>query len=205
MSEQNKADKKGLGTGGKVLIGCGALTLLVIVGIVIIGALGAAGVAKVANEVKNQQVEDKKKEENLFNKPYKLGEQVVVSDVQWTLTEAKPLGKTLKSLFGEFGDDCVANSGQFIKIQVKIKNNSKEMVSVTNLPLLDSQKREFITSSDVFGCVEDDLFILDNINPGIEKTFVGIYEIPSDAKDLRLKVGDLKLLEDNTSYISLGF
>ncbi|MCC7571574.1 DUF4352 domain-containing protein [Candidatus Micrarchaeota archaeon] len=204
MAEQEIAPKKKLGTGAKIAIGCGGITLLGIIIFVIITIAGIAGVAKVADNVDKAQKDREASEQEAFDNPYQIGEEVVVNDVQWIVTEAQNLGSTLKSKYGSFGDNCVANSGTFVKVIVKIKNNSSQMVSVSNLYLYDSQKREFITSSNVFGCIEDDLFILDNINPGIEKTFVAVYEIPDGAESLRLKVGNLDLFTEGHKYVSLG-
>ncbi|MCD4756076.1 DUF4352 domain-containing protein [bacterium] len=204
MAEQENTPKKKLGTGAKVAIGCGGITLLGIIIILIITIAGVAGVAKVVEEVEIQQTEQEVAEQETFDEPSQIGEVIVVDDVQWIVTEAKDLGSTLKSSYGAYGDDCVANSGTFIKVTIKIKNNSKEMVSVSDLYLYDSEEREFITSSDVYSCIEDELFIFDNINPGIEKTFVAVYEVPDDATDLKIKVGDLDFFSNEYKYVSLG-
>lgn len=204
MVEKDTTPKKKLSTGAKIAIGCGGITLLGIIIFVILTIAGIAGVAKVVEEVDNQQTEQENTENEAFNNPSQLGEAVVVNDVQWIVTEGENLGSTLKSKYGSYGDDCVANSGTFVKVVVKIKNNSSQMVSVSNLYLYDSQKREFITSTDVYSCIEDDLFVLDNINPGIEKTFVAVYEIPDGAPDLKLKVGDLDIFTEGHKYVSLG-
>lgn len=214
MAEEKKAvvegvtteptPKKKLGTGAKIAIGCGGITLLGIIITIIITAVTAAGVAKVVNNVNDAQKAKEDAETESFNNPSAIGEAITVNNVQWTVTEAKNLGSTLKSNYGAYGDDCVADSGTFVKVTVKVKNNASDMVSVMDLNVYDSQKREFVTSSDVYSCVEDELFILDNINPGIEKTFVAVYEIPTGATGLKLKVGDLDLFTDGYKYVSLG-
>lgn len=196
---------KGLSAGVKVLLGCGCITLALIVCFIFASMAGLAGVSQVATNIDNQQKADADKEQQDFNNPKKLNEPVIVKDVQWTITEAKDLGATLKSNYSSYGDDCKANSGKFIQVTVKIKNNSKDMASVTDLDLYDSEKNEYKTSSDVFSCVEGDLFILSNINPGIEKTFIGVYEVPATASGFRVKVGDLNLFSNEYTYVSLGF
>lgn len=202
---KSEVTKKPMSTGAKVLIGCGGLFILMIIGFIGLSALGIAGISKVAEEVNNQQQQEEKKNDDAFTNPAKLNEKVTVGEVEWTVTKAQDLGSKLKTKYPSFDKDCVANSGKFIKVYVSIKNNSKEMVSVTDLDLLDSQKREYKTSSEVSSCIEDELFILDNINPGIKKTFVGVYEVPKDASGFRLKVGDLNLFSSKESYIGLGF
>ncbi|MCK9368533.1 DUF4352 domain-containing protein [Candidatus Dojkabacteria bacterium] len=199
MADQVNVPKKKMGTGAKVAIGCGVLLLLGIIITVIIVYSGIAGLSKISDNLNKQ--DDAKQQ--AFDNPSKIGQEVAVNDIIWKLTAAKNLGSTLKSTYG--GENCVANSGTFVKITVTIKNNGKDLATVTDLDLYDSQKREFVTSSDVTGCVSDTLFLLDNINPGIEKTFVAVYEIPNGATGLRLKVGDLNLFTSDEKYISLGF
>lgn len=205
MNEQNQTPKKGMSTGVKLLLGCGVIIFLIIGCFVIVSVAGIAGVSKVANDIDKETKASEDKEKEAFDNPSKLNEAVTVKDVQWTVTEGKKLGTTLKSKYGEFGTDCIANSGQFIQVKVKIKNNSKEMLSTVNLNLYDSNKNEYYRSTEVGECIEDEIFILDNINPGIEKTFTAIYEVPKEASGFRLKVGDLEFFDDEHQYVSLGF
>lgn len=188
----------------KLAIGCILLLLCGVVCFFIASATGLAGLSKVANEIDTQIDKSKSDEENKFNNPHKINEKVTVDKVEWTLLEAKDMGKTLKAK-DKFYNDCAAESGKYVYVKFKIKNNDKDISSISNVDLLDSDKNEYKTSSDVYSCIEDDIFILENINPGLEKTFVGVYEVPSNAKDFRLKVGDLNFFTNNYSYISLGF
>ena len=204
MAEATIPPKKGMTKTVKILLGCGILIVLAVVCVVVMSALGVAGINNVATQVNNSVTEAANKENTAFNAPHKIGEAVTVKDVQWTITEAKDLGSTLKSTYGSYGTDCKANSGKFVQITVKIKNNGTDMASVMNLNLYDSDKHEYVSSSDVYGCVTGDLFILSNINPGIEKTFIAVYEVPTTATGLRVKVGDLNLFTDDHQYVSLG-
>ncbi len=204
MAEQEKAPKKKMSTGVKIAIGCGGLFVVTIIIVVILSIAGVAGLSKVANEVNEDIAESEQEKEEVFNNPSELGESVTVGDVEWVLTEAEDLGSTIKSE-SQYSDDCVAESGKFIKVTVKLTNNSSDMVSVSDLYLYDSEKREYVSSSDVSSCVEGDLFILDNINPGLSKTFTTVYEVPADSKDFRLKAGNLDMFSGEVKYISLGF
>jgi len=189
------------GSVGKTL-----LIVIIVIGVLILCCAGAglSGILGTASVVEEQQKEQANKEEQIWNNPKKLNEKITVGNIDWTVVEAQNLGSTLKSKYGQYGTDCNANSGKFVKVTVKVKNNDKEIRTLTNVDLFDSQKREFKISSDVFGCVDGDVWILENINPGIEKTYVAVYEVPSDAKNLRLKVGDMDLLSDEYEYIELG-
>lgn len=142
MAKKEKApkEKKGLGTSAKIAIGCGGVILLGIIITIIIVVSGAAGVAKIIKDVDNQKTAAENIELEAFSNPLKIGETVTVNDVRWTVTKAQNLSPTLKSKYDSYGDGCIANSGTFVKVTVKVKNNTKEMVSVTNLNLYDSEK-----------------------------------------------------------------
>lgn len=160
-------------------------------------------------EKEDIQVQPSKKEENLKGskeKPYNKDEVITVGDVEWKIVSAENIGSVIKS-GNQFIEDCKTDSGSYVKLIVSVKNNRKEMFSIMNLNIFDDQDRKYITSSDVSMCVKDTLFILDNINPGIEKSYTAIYEIPADAKNLKLELdstGSLFSGEKN-KYISLGF
>jgi hypothetical protein len=89
---------------------------------------------------------------------------------------------------------------------LKLKNNRKDLFTLTDLSLVDDQGREFTSSSDVSSCIDDTIFVLENINPGIEKTFTAIYEIPDGTTGLMLEVNSTGSLfsEETNKYISLG-
>ncbi|MCC7304402.1 DUF4352 domain-containing protein [bacterium] len=182
------------------------ITILVVLGAIfaLCAISGLAGIGGVANQVSKNAEETKSKDQTAWENPAKLKEAVTVKDVTWTVQTAQNLGSKLKTKYPSFDKDCVANSGKFIKITFKVKNNYKEMKSLTNIDLVDDQKRSYIRSSEVSNCVSDELYILDNINPGIEKTYTAVYEVPSDAKGLKAKVGDLDLLGNEYKYIELG-
>jgi hypothetical protein len=136
----------------------------------------------------------------------KIGDVVTVGNAQWTLVAARDIGSTLKSSFGAYGKDCVANSGKFIQVDLKIKNLNKDVATVTNPDLIDSLDRSFVTSSDVYSCVDTSLFLLSSVNPGIEKSFSAIYEVPLDASGFKLEVGDFGLFNLTADkLITLGF
>lgn len=193
-----------MGKGTKIVLSCVGLVILGVICFIVISAMGLGAVSKVANDIDNQTKASEEKEKTAFDNPEKISTPIIVKDVQWTVVEAKDLGSNLKSKYGAYGTDCNANSGKFIQVKLKIKNNGKEIATLTNLDLYDSEKNEYKTSTDVYGCIEGDLYILDNINPGIEKTFVAIYEVPTTAQGLKVKVGDLSFFTNDHRYVSLG-
>ncbi len=149
--------------------------------------------------------EGKQEEEKI----YQMGEEVVVDEVKWKLVDARDLGSVLKasdSKYPSLSEDKTA-SGKFVEVTVMVENLGKEMKSVSNLDLMDDQNREFKPAPDASDWIPEDksLFMLSNLNPNVPFEFIDIYEVPTDAKGFKLKVGDLKLLGDEEALISLGF
>lgn len=143
--------------------------------------------------------------EGSVGKPYPKDQKVTVGEIDWQIVSVENIGSVIDS-GNQFIDDCKADSGSFVKLVVKVKNNRKDLFSITDLTLVDNQERRFVTSSDVFSCVDDTLFLLDNINPGIEKSFTAIYEIPEGTTGLMLEVNSTGSLfsGETNKYISLG-
>jgi hypothetical protein len=205
MSEKNEVPKKKLSTGAKVAIGCGAITLLGIILFVILGALGIAGLSKVVEEVDNELEETTETEEVEEAEFFEIGDVVTVGDIDWEVLSAANIGTTISSE-NMFIDDCVTNSGEFIDVVVKVTNNRDEMYTITGVRVEDNQGRRFTESSDAYMCVDDSVFLLENINPGISKTFRGIFEVPADAEGLALVVDSTGSVfsGETIKYISLG-
>lgn len=188
----------------KVAIGCGGCLGVLIIGGIAVSALGLFGLGKVANEIdkdiKEQEQEDADKRAN----PHALNEEIPVENIVWKVTEASDKGSTLKAT-SSYGEDCVSSTGRFIQVKATVKNNTNEMKSLGSLNLYDKDGREYVNSSDIYGCVEDEFFLIDNINPGIAVEFIQTYEVPSDASGFYMEITDLNFLEDNKDYIGLGF
>lgn len=181
----------------KIAIGC---VILIICGVICF-IMNLVGI----NYLKNQATDlQKKHEQTLFDNPEELGEKFTVNDIEWTLLEAKDMGSRVNSE-KLLNYDCVSKEGKFIFIKIKVKNNQKDSVSIPDFILLDSDKKEYKSSNDPLGCVEVNIILSESIKPGVEKTFVGLYEVPSSSKDFRLKVGELNLFSSNFRFISLGF
>lgn len=187
------------------------ITVIVLLGLTVYFAnkdTNLTGLDNESTDIKETNEENTQEEEVVegsIEKPYQKTQKVTVGEVDWEIVSAENIGPVIYS-GNPFIDDCKANSGNFVKLIVKVKNNRKELFTITDLTLVDNQGRKFLTSSDVSMCVGDTIFILDNINPGIEKTFTAIYEVPEDATGLMLEVDSTGSLfsGDANKYISLG-
>jgi RNA polymerase subunit RPABC4/transcription elongation factor Spt4 len=167
--------------------------------IILIFVISATGDDDETIENEAQEIQTEEKE------VYSIGEVVTVGDIDWEVLSATNIGTTISSE-NMFIDDCVTNSGEFIDVVVKVTNNRNEMYTITGVRIEDNQGRKFTESSDVYMCVDDSVILLENINPGISKTFRGIFEVPADAEGLVLVVdstGSVFSGETN-KYISLG-
>ncbi|MBA7580376.1 hypothetical protein ES708_22267 [subsurface metagenome] len=137
--------------------------------------------------------------------PYSAGESITINDeVNWKILSAKDLGDTLEAI-DRWSDDKTT-IGKFIKVRFTVKNIGKEMKTITDLRLFDNEDREFVTYDGSFGYIEEEeeLFLLENINPGLERTYTVVYEVPADSKDFILEITNLEFMSDK-AYISLGF
>ena len=135
--------------------------------------------------------------------PWPTKDAIRVGEVVWQVLGVKDLGNILKDPSGLFSDR--KTSGRFILIRFGIMNEGSDMKTLTDLYLMDNKGREYTSDSESFIYIEnqEELFILDNINPGITKAYTTIYEVPSDAEGLMLEVTNLEFA-GITAYIDLG-
>jgi len=130
-----------------------------------------------------------------------LNEDIQIGEVKWKVTKAW-IAEQLTDYSGP-----VKPSGKFLVVNIIVENLGKEMKTVTGLKVVDDKGREFTSYSKTFGLEglgAETLYILDNINPNVPLTFADVYEIPADAKGLKLKVGDLSLMGSDEGTIDLG-
>ncbi len=165
-------------------------------------AIGSAD----TTENNSQSTASEKQEET--QKVYNINQDVRVGDVRWKVTKVVDRGGELKASESKY--KSIANTkktpGKFVQISVEVENLGTEMKSASNLKLVDNQGREFISSSDTSEWVPEDeeMFLLDNLNPNIPITFTDIYEIPEDSEGLKLMVGDLEFFGGDEAKIELG-
>lgn len=198
-------------------IGC-IIGLIVLVVIIIVGIFAPKEQEKqkpTAKQEQNQstinkpQTEQKKEPEKSKETLPRVGDNVRVGDIRWKLISAKDLGNILygtNSNYPTITDDKTT-SGKFIQINMEVENLSKDLKSVSNLDIYDDSGRKFIHSTDTSEWIpnEKSLYILSNLNPNMPNQFMDIYEVPGDAKNLYVSVGDLKLFGAGSAKISLGF
>ena len=180
--------------------------------IVFFGVIGSLGDSKSTNNTSSssssEKASGKPADAKQEAKSYGIKEDVRVGDVRWKVTEVKDRGNTLKgseSKYPSFTKNK-ATSGKFVQITVEVEKLGSEIKSASNLNIVDEKGREFIHATDVSSWLPEgkEMFLLSNLNPNVPQTFTDIYEIPADAVGLKLKVGDLELLKNNSALINLG-
>lgn len=141
---------------------------------------------------------------------YLINQDVRVGDVRWKVLEAKDLGSHLRgsqSRYPSFQKD-VTTTGKFIKVRFEIENLGQELKSVTWLRLIDSQNREYVPRHDVSAWIpeNEDLLLIENLNPNIPKTLTVIFEVAKDASGLKFIATDLRVLGAGVkkAFIDLG-
>jgi hypothetical protein len=198
--------KKGMSTTTKVVIGIGGCIVLVIVVVVGLLGLGLLGAAKVVNDIQEQNEQATQNADKKFNEPKALNTTVTMGSIAWTVTKAENLGTTIKAV-DQYSVNCTAKLGtSFVHMTVKIKNNGKEEVGTFGLTLLDKDKKEYYTYFETYTCMGStaNIYSVENIGAGVEKTYDAYFEIPSSTKDLRLQINDLQLGTTELDYLSLG-
>jgi hypothetical protein len=142
----------------------------------------------------------------------KVNESLIFNDSTWVVVEAKDVGKVLKPT--EAGEEELKADGRFIHVRFKVTNTGKKVVFLGDDPeLVDDKEREFTTLGDnqkaylpkgakTLGEVDSD-----QIPAGITREFHALYEVPADAKGLRLKAASFaeKKRRQQEGFIDLGF
>lgn len=126
------------------------------------------------------------------------------------LVDARDRGATLQasdSRYGTFAKDKTSEGGKFIEVTLEVENLGDDMKSVTSQTFVDDKGREFTSSSETSEWAPEDksMYILDNLNPNVRKTFIDIFEVPADARGLKVVVGDLEIFGGDKAQIELGF
>lgn len=133
-----------------------------------------------------------------------LNQEMTIGNTKWKVLSVKNLGQNLKS-DNMFMEDQ-KTSGKFIQVEVGIENIGTESTSVRGMKMVDNQNREFNHFDSAYLFLPDDKspYSVGDLNPNIPRSYMDIYELPTDASGLRLKVEDLKTYEGAYGYVNLG-
>lgn len=171
----------------KILTGLGGIIGLFI----LIGVISAAGGGD-----SNTTTENGSEKQSTKDAVYAINQDVPSGDVVWKITSVRDRGTSLLARESRYPTIAKTKTtpGRFIELTVVIENKGKDLASITTPSLVDSQNREFTSSSDTSEWVPEgkDLFLLSNLQPNLPKEFVVIYEVPAGTTGLKAKVGVLR-------------
>ncbi len=229
QAPQAETPQEGLGQRHPILTGClvvvGALVLLIIVAAALGGGDETAGGADAGGQQAQEepvQPEEQPKEgrgqdqgggqdqqqrdegQQPKQGPASIGEEVVVGDAAYTVTNARP--ETRLADPDGFSDPL---EGNFIVVDFTVENRGDDPMSVSDIGLYvyDAQDREFETESDVpSGYIPEDrdLFLIDRLNPGLSQNVRVVFSIPPDAQGFEMEVSSGGFFDTETRRITLG-
>lgn len=131
------------------------------------------------------------------------GDAVQAGEVTWTLIESEYLGSLIVN--DEDSGSLETESGRFLSLRFKVINNSDEPRSIIDVKIIDSNGEEYPICIDAYGYIAvEEACVLEELLPGIERTFTATYDVPLDAVDLLMEVTDLKYPPEDMAYIDLG-
>ena len=151
--------------------------------------------------------------QNTLGNIFRIGEQVNINGLTWTVTEATELGTALKPLpeYQKDSPGCKANKGKFIYIKFTIKNTSSNSLSgplQVDTTLYDGNNHAFsndFQSATTYECIKGaNENIIKELKPGAEITIIQVFDVPKDSKNLKLQLPDLVNEKDTQNFVDLG-
>jgi hypothetical protein len=183
-------------------------SVVVIVGAAVL-ALGS-GKKPSSDETTNEKLSVSGKTEKQSAKPAaaakkKLGESVLFDDSEWVVLEAKDMGNKVDSN-NPFDKAAKSEDGKFIRVKFSVKNKGKKEEMLFDQPkLIDGEGREFGHHENETSYVPKDskTLALEKIPVGLKKEFWTVYEVPTDAKNLKFETRALEIGGDKVA-VDLG-
>lgn len=180
------------------LICCGSAFML--------GLIGSSGDSSSTNgsssNTSNSDTETSTEDADIIEEEteteYKIGEAAPIGDIEITVKKVENLGNSITQSWG----DPLTTQGRFIRIDFDVENVGTEPLYIGELELVDSQGRTFAESEDRFMAL-DDIEFLDQLNPNVTESYATLFDVPSDASDLKLKVSDWGLFTSEYVLIDL--
>jgi hypothetical protein len=133
-----------------------------------------------------------------------LNTPLMVGSIEWTVTAVKTTD--VLHVDNQFIEDKTT-SGAFLWVDVKIKNGKDKAVTADSsaMAVKDDQGREFKAFTDAMSYIPQDRWLfLEQVNPGMDRAGTVVFELPKDAKGLKLSVGDLDIFGSKQGLIDLG-
>lgn len=138
-----------------------------------------------------------------------VDEDVPANDLVWKVTKATVVGTTLAakdSRAPQSAKDVAAQNGQFIKIDLTVRNDGEEAVTPATFALLDNTAKEypFCFSCELWLDEQNFQPLLTPLAAGDSFNFSLYYDVPKTARGLELRIGNLGLLDQEEVFVDLG-
>lgn len=113
-----------------------------------------------------------------------IGDTVRAGEFDYTVNSVSSTKEIGEEPFSETTD------GEFLLVNVTIKNNDSEgrVMDSSMFSLLDSQGNEYDQDGGAAMFLDEGSLFLENVNPGMSRTGVIVFEIPEGLSDLSLEV-----------------
>lgn len=115
-----------------------------------------------------------------------VGETFTVGSGEKTVEYTVVSVETASNVGGEYGEDADA---QFVVVELKVTNKASESFTVSSnmFTLVDDQGREYDVDTDAM-VYADDPIIYEQVDPGVTKTGIVIFDVPEDQQTRQLKI-----------------
>lgn len=142
--------------------------------------------------------------------PVKGNEELKLHDSVWAVIEAKDLGQLLRSTEGDAPE--LRTQGRYVLVRYAVRNPGRRRIDLDGDPqLIDGRQRFFdpIGNQEAYlpkGAVTMGDVESDQIPAGLTKEFHALYEVPADARGLRLEAKSFteRFGREQTGHIELG-
>jgi len=192
-AKESSQPKKKMKWWQKTLIWIGGVFVLLIV----IGIIGSRDKSTNTNTASGK---------NTNQQVYAVNQDVRVGDIRWKLLSARDHGSVLKGSESKYPtyESDKTTTGRFIEINMEVENLGTDQTSGTTMELVDSKGRTFSSGPFTSWITDEQSLIITTLNPNITKQYKDIYEVPTDATGLKVKVSDLNIFGNKEAFISLG-
>lgn len=131
---------------------------------------------------------------------HSINEDVEIGNLKIRVFNVENLGNSISQSFGE----PIKTQGNFIRVDFEVENLGKEGEYMGDMKIVDSSNREFSESDNKFSILGDDANFLDKLNPNVKTNYSSVFDVATDAKDLKLKVNGFGLFNTDYALITLG-
>lgn len=122
------------------------------------------------------------------------GEVVTLDGVEWTVINAKDLGDTLQ----RSGFQDTKTDGKFIAVGYEVKNTTDDPINLRDVSLVDAEGRLYEPTSAGSHLIKESDKCQYNaeINSGLKRYCVVIYDVPADASGFQIEFTNLQSYDD---------